>query len=116
MTTNAPTIIDLKTTFLRKQIIALSQPLRASPETLDQITTPENALRQKAIDDALVKLNAKVRQPNKLVYGPQALRHVAEQIDRLYWRAGESAAVVGVEEWLERGVDYRLSTFFFRAM
>jgi hypothetical protein len=104
MTTAAPTIIDLKTSFLRTQILLLSKPLRLSG-TL--ISDEENALRQKSIDDALSKLNALLRKHNKVAYGPQAQRHVAEQVDRLYWSAGERDVRGAGEEWLERGADYR---------
>lgn len=103
-----PTIIDLKSSFLRTQILQLSQPLRPSPSTLSTITESENALRQKAIDDALRKANSLLKKHNKLVYGPQATRHVAEQIDRLYWGNEDSEGWMGeVEEWCAKGVDLR---------
>jgi len=106
-----PTIIELKTAFLRAQIRTLSQPLTPSPTVLTHLTTDEHALRQRNIDNALAKLNAQIRKHNKLAYGPQALRHVADQIDRLYWAAGErDVNVVGLE-WVERRADYRLSPF-----
>jgi hypothetical protein len=109
MSSQAPTIIDLKTSFLRSQVLALSQPFRISPETLDRVTSAEeNALRQKTIDAALAKANALLRKHNKRVYGPQALRHVSEQIDQLYWRAGDQTMIVaGGEDWGEKGADYR---------
>ncbi|EKD12875.1 uncharacterized protein L3040_007032 [Drepanopeziza brunnea f. sp. 'multigermtubi'] len=107
MVGSTPTIIDLKTAFLRSQIILLSQPLRPSPTfTASNSSAEENALRQKAIDDALLKLNHQLKQHNKLAYGPQAQRHVAEQVDMLYWNAGERGVKVG-EDWAERGADYR---------
>lgn len=51
-----------------------------------------------------------MKKHNKVAYGPQATRHVAEQIDRLYWGAGEKGGpMVGGaaqgEEWMGRGVD-----------
>ena len=108
MATNTPTIIDLKTSFLRTQIHTLSQPLRPSSIPSDN----EESLRQRNIDDALLKLNAQLKKHNKLAYGPQALRHVAEQVDRLYWNAGERATVGGIgmegEEWGGRGCDFRM--------
>ena len=42
-----------------------------------------------------------------MAYGPQAQRHVAEQVDRLYWNAGERSIVGDVEDWMRRGADYR---------
>ncbi|CZR53019.1 uncharacterized protein PAC_02897 [Phialocephala subalpina] len=113
MTTSAPTIIDLKTSFLRAQILSLSQPLRPSTTFVEtNISSEENALRQKAIDEALYKLNGQLKKHNKLSYGPQAQRHVAEQVDRLYWNAGERGVnTLGLgEEWAETGSDYRNET------
>ena len=110
MAFDAPTIIDLKSSFLRAQILALSQPLRPSTDfTTSNSSNKENALRQKNIDDALYKLNGMLKKHNKLAYGPQAQRHVAEQVDRLYWNAGERGVhTTGPdEEWAERGTDYR---------
>jgi len=110
-----PTIIDLKSSFLRTQILQLSQPLRPSSSALTSITEAENGLRQKAIDDALRKANALLKKHNKLVYGPQATRHVAEQIDQLYWGTKEGDGWTGgVEEWCTRGVDLRELLFFHR--
>ena len=111
MTTTAPTIIDLKTRFLRAQILALSQPLRPSPSFQPSTSDEESALRQKSIDEALNKLNGLLKKHNKLSYGPQAQRHVAEQVDRLYWRAGERGVNVFGEEWAERGTDLRECSF-----
>jgi len=117
MTSTNPTIIDLKIAFLRSQILALSAPLRPSATfTSTNASSPaETAIREKALDDALYKLNAQVRKHNKLVYGPQATRHVAEQIDQLYWSAGERGIRTGGgedERWKEVGSD--LSMFLSR--
>ncbi|KAH6713030.1 kinetochore Sim4 complex subunit Fta4 [Leptodontidium sp. MPI-SDFR-AT-0119] len=110
MTSSTPTILDLKTAFLRAQILSLSQPLRPSTTfTASNSSDEENALRQKAIDDALLKLNNQLKQHNRLAYAPQVQRHVAEQVDRLYWNAGERGLrILGVDDgWAERGSDYR---------
>lgn len=107
MASNAPTIIDLKARFLRAQILALSQPLRPSSSFQPSTSEEENALRQKSIDEALHKLNGLLKKHNKLSYGPQAQRHVAEQVDKLYWGAGERGVNVFGEEWAERGTDLR---------
>ena len=50
-----PTILDLKLSFLRSQIQALSQPLSVPPNY--HPASEENALRQGSIDAALLKLN-----------------------------------------------------------
>lgn len=107
MESSDPTIIDLKSSFLRAQIFALSQPLRPSQEWQDSISEEENTLRQRAIDEALFKLNTILKQHNKISYPPQAQRHVAEQIDQLYWAAGDRDVNVNGEEWSEKGADYR---------
>lgn len=107
MESNEPTIIDLKSAFLRSQITALSQPLQPSQNWQDSVSDEENTLRQRAIDEALFKLNTILKQHNKISYPPQAQRHVAEQIDQLYWAAGERDVNVNREEWSEKGADYR---------
>ncbi|KAH8808023.1 kinetochore Sim4 complex subunit Fta4 [Xylogone sp. PMI_703] len=111
MSTAAPTIIDLKIAFLRSQIHLLSRPLQPSAEwtaSNDAHNQEETStvLRQRAIDEAIYKLNRLLKEHNKLSYGPQATRHVAEQIDRLYWSAGERGVIVPGEEWENRGADY----------
>jgi predicted translin family RNA/ssDNA-binding protein len=102
-----PTIIDLKLAFLQRQIQALSQPI-----TLPRNYKPEDedhALRQKSINDALEKVNLKLREHNHLVYSAQAQRHVAEQIDALYWRSAERAAEgMESEGSLQVGMDFSM--------
>lgn len=56
------------------------------------------------------RVNALLKKHNKLFYGPQATRHVAEQVDTLYWAYGEPSAslsggVLPGEEWRDRGED-----------
>jgi hypothetical protein len=110
MATSAPTVIDLKLQFLSKQILSLSSPFSPSTSFVNSNSSAEeNALRQKSVDEALYKLNGLLKKHNRLAYGPQAKRHVAEQVDRLFWIAGERGMVGGGEEWAERGVDYRES-------
>ena len=46
-------------------------------------------MSEKAVDDALFRLNHTLQQHARRVYAPQATRHVAEQIDKLYLSAGE---------------------------
>lgn len=85
--TPAPTILDLKLAFLRSQIQALSAPLRIPVNY--QPPDEDQAIRQRSIDDALFQLNARIQEHAKLVYSAPAQRHVAEQLDALYWMAGE---------------------------
>lgn len=111
MATQPPTIIDLKLVFLRNQIAALSRPISVpssfaarQPAYLEE----SEILRQKHIDEALTQLNAQIRKHSKLAYSHVAQRHVAEQIDALYWRAGDRDVRDGRlgDEGLERGVDF----------
>ena len=105
MAPTPPTIISLKQSFLTTQTRLLSQPLAPSRAWhTSNTTTPQNdddadntPLPPKAVDDALFKLNHRLHQHSRRVYAPQATRHVAEQIDQLYWNAAE-AAVRGDEE------------------
>ena len=53
-------------------------------------------------------MNSLAREHHKTVYSSQAVRHVAEQIDALYWASGERAVRVADDEALERGTDYRV--------
>ncbi len=103
-----PTILDLKLSFLRSQIQALSQPLGLPPNY--QPVSGEQPLRQESIDAALLKLNEAIKKHSKLVYSGQAQRHVAEQIDRLYWQAGERDVDPG--DGLERGADLSEDSFY----
>ncbi len=102
-----PTILDLKLSFLRSQIQTLSAPLNL-PSNYRPISE-EHSLPPKSIDSALQKLNDTIKKHSKLVYSTQAQRHVAEQIDKLYWQAGERA--FGTGNGLERGEDLSAYTF-----
>ncbi|KAI9812899.1 MAG: hypothetical protein M1827_004417 [Pycnora praestabilis] len=104
----ADTIIELKESFLRSQVRQLSAPLQPSRHWRDFAPVPEEGdLKEKVVAEVLYKLNTIARRHNKAAYSSQALRHVAEQIDALYWAAGavDSDIRVGGEEVLEKGVD-----------
>ncbi|KAK4156276.1 kinetochore Sim4 complex subunit Fta4 [Chaetomidium leptoderma] len=108
MAPTPPTVVSLKQSFLTTQTRLLSQPLaptrawqssnnknnKNNNNNNNNETSNENpaALPEKAIDDALFKLNHRLQQHARRVYAPQATRHVAEQIDQLYWNAAEAAA------------------------
>lgn len=112
------TIVNIKETFLQTQIRTLSQDLVPTPEWRGNTSTASSQhrdLRAKEVSDALRELNAKLKVHNLLVYNGASRRHIAEQIERLYWEAaGErergAVGVVG-EECLERGADYCMSSF-----
>ena len=105
-----PTVLALKQTFLTTQTRVLSQPLAPSRAWRNANDAAEDGLTEKAVDDALVRVNHIIQQHARRVYAPQATRHVAEQIDRLYWNAGERIAArdeeAGDVEGLSTGADY----------
>lgn len=89
-----PSILDLKQDFLTAQTRLLSQPLhpsRAWRRSNEAAGEDENNRRvsEKAVEDALFRLNQTLQQHVKRVYPPQATRQVTEQIDALYLATGE---------------------------
>lgn len=83
------TIIDLKLSFLRSQLLILNAPLSPSPRWREAGPVPEQGeLKEKLVQEAVQKLNNIIRHHNRTVYSSQSLRHVAEQIDTLFWEAG----------------------------
>ncbi|MCJ1250935.1 hypothetical protein MMC30_008163 [Trapelia coarctata] len=83
------TIINLKISFLRSQLLILNAPLSPSPRWGDARPVPEQGeLKEKLVQEAVHKLNTLLRHHNRTVYSSQSLRHVAEQIDALFWEAG----------------------------
>lgn len=95
MAPTPPTVVSLKQSFLTSQTRLLSQPLTPSRSWRNSNNTRTNEsdelpLPEKAIEDALYKLNHRLQQHARRVYAPQATRHVAEQIDQLYWNAAEA--------------------------
>jgi hypothetical protein len=109
-----PTVLSIKQSFLSTQTRLLSQPLapsrqwrRAQAHASDD-DEDARALPDQAVDDALFKLNHALQQHSRRVYPPQATRHVAEQLDRLYLDAAEREDGRGVKLGEEdlAGVDY----------
>lgn len=90
-----PTVVSLKQDFLSAQTRLLSQPLAPSRAWRAANDNHEESLPEKAIDDALFKLNQRLQQHSRRVYAPQSTRHVAEQIDQLYWNAAVAASEGG---------------------
>lgn len=90
----APTILTLKQNFITTQTRLLSQPLQPSRAWRRGNEAAANeeqaaALTDKAVDDALFRLNHTLQQHSRRVYVPQATRQIAEQVDRLYLSAAE---------------------------
>ncbi|OCK84363.1 hypothetical protein K432DRAFT_320534 [Lepidopterella palustris CBS 459.81] len=84
MSTNHHTVVGLKSSFLRTQTRILSQQLQPSEQWLGGVESagniPENVIR-----DVTREVNRQLRRHNKTVYSSLSIRHVAEQIDQLYW-------------------------------
>ncbi|RKF53414.1 putative kinetochore protein [Erysiphe neolycopersici] len=108
MDSSAPTIIELKADFLRKQIHILSEPLRPSAEFYASRRFRESSLDKKTIEKVLHQLNKRLKRHNNLAYGRRAQRHVAEQVDRLTWDTPSQNQFGKVfrEAWAEIGTDY----------
>lgn len=103
-----PTIISLKAGFLANQTRLLSQPLNPSRAWRNANEAAEDGIPEKQLDDVLFRLNHALQQHSRRVYAPQATRHVSEQIDQLYWNAGERVAEATREasaEGLNVGLD-----------
>ncbi|KAI9709279.1 MAG: hypothetical protein M1820_003399 [Bogoriella megaspora] len=84
---NTNTVIALKSAFLRAQIRILSQPLQVPERWLND----NSELPLGMVEDVLRHVNRILRQHVKATYSSLAIRHVAEQIDKLYWNAAEPA-------------------------
>lgn len=84
-----PTVITLKTSFLSAQTRLLAQPIAPSRAWRSANDEAEDGISERALDDALLRLNLLLQQHSRRVHALQATRHVAEQIDRLYWDAAE---------------------------
>ncbi|KAK7739186.1 hypothetical protein SLS53_005822 [Cytospora paraplurivora] len=109
----APTIPTLKQNFLTAQTRLLSQPLQPSRAwRRANESAADGAVAEKAVDDALLRLNHTIQQHARRAYAPQATRHVAEQIDALYLSTtgsgsgGGDEEVEGEEAWRNVGADY----------
>ncbi|KAF2102576.1 hypothetical protein NA57DRAFT_25135, partial [Rhizodiscina lignyota] len=81
------TVVALKSSFLRTQTRILSQPLQPSEQWRNN-SRERGTLTDAAIAEATRELNRQVRRHNKAAYSSLAIRHVAEQIDKLYWVTG----------------------------
>ncbi|PLB43571.1 putative kinetochore protein fta4 [Aspergillus steynii IBT 23096] len=98
------TVPELKSSFLRTQVRILSESLEAPENWKQYATDPENdELTDKVVGDVLQKLNAALKQHNRIVYSSQAIHHVAQQIASLYWKTITQAS--RNQHSLERGVE-----------
>lgn len=103
-----PTILADKSAFLTAQTLQLSQDLAPSNAWRTGNHGSEHALSERALDDALYRLNQTLQQHVRRVYPPQATRHVAEQIDSLFLDGandanGDDERALGDEATQKRG-------------
>ncbi|EAA32381.1 hypothetical protein GE21DRAFT_7430 [Neurospora crassa] len=103
-----PTILSLKSDFLNTQTRTLSQPLAPTrtftsqnddtSSSHSQSQQQHQSIPQKPLSEALQKLNHRLTQHNRRAYPPQATRHVAEQIDKLYFTSTSTSTSLGGKE------------------
>ncbi|KAF7113685.1 hypothetical protein CNMCM5793_003041 [Aspergillus hiratsukae] len=80
------TVFELKSAFIRAQVRILSESLEPPEDWRIYATeSEEDELSDKAVQDALQKLNGALKQHNRIIYSSQAIQHVAQQITSLYW-------------------------------
>ena len=92
-----PTILAHKSAFLAAQTLHLSQSLAPSTtwhnahhaDNDDENAPGGGNIPQRAVDDALFRLNQNLQQHARRVYPPAATRQVAEQIDSLFLLGGD---------------------------
>ncbi|KAJ9638923.1 hypothetical protein H2201_004551 [Coniosporium apollinis] len=87
MSTAGNTVVALKTSFIRTQTRILSQPLQPSDRWRDS-NHDVGGLSEANVKEAMREVNRLLRRHTKSAYSSIAIRHVAEQIDKLYWEAG----------------------------
>lgn len=116
----APTILTLKQNFITTQTRLLSQPLqpsrawRRANEAAANNDEDSVAVSERAVDDALFRLNHALQQHSRRVYVAQATRQIAEQVDKLYLSFGERHAAGDDNDdneddddaWRNVGADY----------
>ncbi|KAL4915560.1 kinetochore Sim4 complex subunit Fta4 [Aspergillus aurantiobrunneus] len=101
-------ISELKSSFIRTQVRILSESLEAPEDWRSYAAEPaEEELSEKVVGDVLQKLNAALKQHNRVVYSSQAIQHVAQQIASLYWSSVRQATweVTSLERGVDRTVD-----------
>ncbi|KAL4934599.1 kinetochore subunit FTA4 family protein [Aspergillus undulatus] len=101
-------ISELKSSFIRTQVRILSESLEAPEDWRSYAAEPaEEDLSDKVVGDVLQKLNAALKQHNRVVYSSQAIQHVAQQIASLYWSSVSQASreVTSLERGVDRTVD-----------
>ena len=78
-------ITSTKSSFLTSQTRLLSAPLQLSAQYRSSLYSSDSALSSKAVSDIVAKTNDRIHAHNRQVFSAQSIRHVAEQIETLYW-------------------------------
>ncbi|KAK2865171.1 hypothetical protein FQN49_003844 [Arthroderma sp. PD_2] len=81
------TISEIKLGFLRDQVRVLSTPLDPSPDWREYGPLVEDDIGDKVVNEVLQKLNTILKQHSRAVFSTQAIHHVSQQIERLYWNS-----------------------------
>ncbi|MCJ1327571.1 hypothetical protein MMC10_004242 [Thelotrema lepadinum] len=83
----------LKRTFLASQVRILNAPLEPPADWREgRGLVLEGALEEEVVEEVMRKVNRKIKSHNAAAFPAQALSHVAQQIDALYWAAAEPDA------------------------
>ncbi|KAJ0425898.1 kinetochore Sim4 complex subunit Fta4 [Aspergillus carlsbadensis] len=101
-------IPELKSSFIRTQVRILSEAFEAPEDWRSYAAEPaEEVLSDKVVDDVLQKLNAALKQHNRIIYSSQAIQHVAQQIASLYWTSvsQDTRETASLEGGIDRTVD-----------
>ncbi|QSL64325.1 hypothetical protein MERGE_001625 [Pneumocystis wakefieldiae] len=88
-----------KKAFIESQIRLLSRPLEPPPNWRENAKLDEdgNELSETAVAHAIYCLNMLLRKQYRIIFSSQAIRHVSEQIDRLYHSPLEISLVEPVQ-------------------
>ncbi|KAK5048046.1 hypothetical protein LTR84_006236 [Exophiala bonariae] len=79
-------ITATKAAFIRSQLKYLSAPLQPSTAWRDFAPEPgDGQLNDKAIQDIVSKVDDKIKAHHRMIFSTQSQRHIAEQIEALYW-------------------------------
>ncbi|KAF2278745.1 uncharacterized protein EI97DRAFT_372350 [Westerdykella ornata] len=95
-------VVERKRAFLRRQKQILTRGIPPSNRLLK--IAEQGGIQTKVLNDIMLKVNRDLKRHGREVYGSQMTDHVVEQIDLLYWEAGERA-VEGSDDAREAGED-----------
>ncbi|KAF2199467.1 hypothetical protein GQ43DRAFT_352033, partial [Delitschia confertaspora ATCC 74209] len=79
------TVVSEKSKFLRRQTRILSESVMASARSVEKAR--KAGLPESVIRDVIQRVNRELKRHSKIVYSDMSIRHVADQIDTLYWNS-----------------------------